>query len=136
MLMDLFIVPASGVINEKKATRTIHSCHEIIHSYWQAVNWKQINHTHKQSPFYGVIYDNEWFDPRLVWDLRSFLIYSRGIDMFSVFKARGDGKVVYEPRIFKKNLILNPDITKQPLPFDHEKLKFEKLIGGWLYTDA
>lgn len=135
MLMDLFIVPRSGILNEEKAKRTVESSLSIVHQHYVARSWRQINKTPKQSLYYAVAYDNEWFDPRLVMDIRSVLLYSREIDMFTIFVARGDGKVVYQPRLFSSSLKLNPDVSDQPLPFNHEKYKFEKLIGGWLYVD-
>ncbi len=133
--MDLFIVPRKGLLNEEKAKRTVESSMSIVHQHYAARSWSQINSTIKKSLFYAVAYDNEWFDPRLIADIRSVLLYSRDIDMFSLFMARGDGKVVFEPRLFSSNLKLNPDIKSQPLPFNSEKCKFEKLIGGWLYVD-
>jgi hypothetical protein len=135
MFLDLFIVPRKLVINEKKAERTVKSSIKVVQNYWQATGWSQINSTQKKCLFYGVFYDDEWFDPRLVEELRAVLIGSLNIEMFSVFRAEGDGKVRYEPRIFARNLRLNPDISNQPLPFHHEKVKHEKLIGGWLYVD-
>lgn len=135
MLMDLFILPRNRLFNEEKAKRTIASSLKVVHNYYEARSFVQINKTPKNSLYYAVAYDNEWFDPRLVIDLQTVLLYSRGIDMFSVFTAEGDGNVVYQPRVFRKELQLNPDIVNQPLPYDHEKLKFEKLIGGWLYID-
>lgn len=132
--MDLFVVPSRSVFDEGKARRAVKSSMLIINQYWRAKDWRQINNTIKTSLYYMVVYDNEWFDPRLIADLKAALIYSRGVDMLVVFTAEGGGEVRYEPRIFSNNLKLNPDI-KQPLPYGHEGLKFEKLIGGWLYVD-
>lgn len=135
MFLDLFIVPRNLVLNEKKAERTVKSSINVAQHYWHAKNWVQINSTEKRCLYYGVFYDNEWFDPRLIKELRAVLIGSLNIEMFSVFRAEGDGRVRYEPRIFTRNLKLNPDIGNQPLPFNHEKVRHEKLIGGWLYVD-
>lgn len=135
MFLDLFIVPRNRVINEPKATRTVKSSKGLVKQYWQATSWKQINETQKTALYYGVVYDNEWFDHRLIKDLHSVLLLNMNIDMFSLFCARGDGKVVYEPRVFRRELLLDPHILHQPLPVGHRQLKFEKLIGGWLYVD-
>jgi hypothetical protein len=54
--------------------------------------------------------------------------------MFVVFLAQTGEEVTFQPRVFSSLLELNPD-EKQPLPFDHNNLNFEKLIGGWLYVD-
>jgi hypothetical protein len=135
MLMDLFIMPRTAVLDENKAKRTVESSMSIVHQHYMAKSWSQINNTLKTSLYYTVAWDNEWFDPRLIEDIKAVLIYSRDIDMFSVFTAEGGGKVTFEPRVFRNSLKLNPDIPQQPLPFDHERCSFEKLIGGWLYVD-
>jgi hypothetical protein len=135
MLMDLFIVPRKAVVNEDKAKRTVESSMSVVHQHYLAQSWSQINKTIKTSLYYGVAFDNEWFDPRLIKDLQAVLIYARDIDMFSVFTAEGDGNVIFQPRIFRSELKLNPDIPGQPLPYEHQKRSFEKLIGGWLYID-
>lgn len=133
--MDLFIVPRNRFIDTEKAKRAVESSVKVVHKYWTAKNWVQINNTVKKSMFYGVVYDNEWFDARLVRDLQGILLYSLDVDMFSLFLADGEGEVTYQPRVFSSLLKLNPDIREQPLPFDHESLHFEKLLGGWLYYD-
>ena len=135
MLIDLFIVPKGLMIDETKSERAIKSSTSIVHQYYIATNWRQINNTPKMSFFYTVVYDNEWFDPRLVADLKAFLLYSRGIDMFSLFRVNGEGEVTFQPRVFQSNLYLDPDVTRQPLPRNHKSLKFEKVLGGWLYYD-
>lgn len=123
------------MLNEDKAKRTVESSMSVVHLHYQAKDWRQINNTSKQSLFYAVAYDNEWFDPRLIEDLKAVLIYSSGIGMFTVFVAEGEGKVIFEPRVFSSELKLNPDIKSQPLPLNHQSVPFEKLIGGWLYVD-
>ena len=133
--MDLFIVPRKAVINEAKAKRTVESSMSVVHQHYMAKDWQQINNTRKQSLYYGVAYDNEWFDSRLIDDLKAVLLFARNVDMFSIFTAEGGGDVKFMPRVFGSYLKLNPDIKSQPLPFDHQSLKFEKLIGGWLYID-
>jgi hypothetical protein len=133
-LLDLFIVPSKRVFDENKARRAVESSMSIINQYWQAKDWQQINITMKTSLYYMVVYDNEWFDPRLVTDLKTVLIYSREIDMLVVFTAEGGGEVRFQPRVFSSKHLLNVD-EKAPLPHKHRELKFEKLIGGWLYVD-
>jgi len=135
MLMDLFIVPRKAVLNEDKAKRTVESSMSVVYRHYLAKDWRQINNTLKTSLYYAVAYDNEWFDHRLIADLKAVLIYARDIDMFSVFTAEGGGDVKFQPRVFSNRLKLNPDIKSQPLPFDHQSKSFEKLIGGWLYID-
>ena len=134
-LLDLFILPSKLVIDDRKARRAVESSFFIINKYQGVKDWRQINDTIKSSLYYMVVYDNEWLDSRLVSDLRSALIYSRGIDMFVVFLAEGGGQeVFYQPRVFSSQLRLSLD-ENQPLPPNHQSLKFEKLIGGWLYVD-
>lgn len=133
--MDLFIVPRKLVLNEDKAKRTVESSMSVVHQHYAAKDWRQINNTRKQSLYYAVAYDNEWFDPRLIDDLKAVLMFARDIDMFSVFTAEGGGHVQFMPRVFSSMLKLNPDIKDQPLPYNHQSLHFEKLIGGWLYID-
>lgn len=135
MLMDLFIVPRGLSVNEEKAKRTVTSSMSVVHQHYVAKDWSQINNTVKKSLYYGVTFDNEWFDPRLIADLKAVLIYSREIDMFTIFTVNGEGNVKFQPRIFRSEYKLNPDIKIQPLPFNHQSLKYEKLIGGWLYVD-
>ena len=128
-------MPSKLVIDLNKARRAVTSSTSIIHHYWGAKDKREINNTIKTSLYYMVIYDNEWFDSRLITDLKSALIYSRDIDMFVVFLAEGGGQeTIYQPRVFNSQLKLSLD-ENQPLPPNHESLKFEKLIGGWLYVD-
>lgn len=133
-LMDLFILPRKVRIDESKACRAVESSMSIVNMHWHAKDVRQINNTIKTSIFYMVVYDNEWFDPRLIEELKIALVYSSNIEMFVVFLAREGEEVIYQPRVFNSLLKLNPD-EKQPLPFDHDNLNFEKLIGGWLYID-
>lgn len=135
MFLDLFIIPRNRFINEAKAERTVKSSMPVVQHYWQAKDWTQVNKTEKHCLFYGVFYDNEWFDPKLIKELRVVFLGSLNVEMFSIFCARGDGQVRYEPRIFARKLKLNPDISNQPLPYYPEKVIHEKLIGGWLYVD-
>lgn len=133
--MDLFIVPRRAQIDESKGDRAIKSVASILKAAHLARSWEQINNTRKQSVYYSVVFDNEWFDPRLVSDLNAFLVYSVGIDMFTLFRVNGEGEVSYQPRVFNSSLKLNPDIKSQPLPFNHKTITFEKILGGWLYFD-
>jgi hypothetical protein len=133
-LMDLFILPRRSVFNENKARRAVESSMSIISQHWQAKDYRQVNKTSKTSFYYMVVYDDEWFDSRLISELRAALIYSREIQMFVVFIAEGAKQVIFQPRIFSSDLKLDPD-ERQPLPFNHNSLNFEKLIGGWLYVD-
>lgn len=135
MFLDLFIVQRGLTINQKKAERAIKTAMPVTKQFWQARNWDEINKTKKTNFYYGVIYDNEWFESRLIKDLSIILVKNMNIEMFTLFVARGDGKVRFEPRIFSSNLLLNVDIKNQPLPYNHEKLHHEKLLGGWLYVD-
>lgn len=128
-------MPSKLVIDLNKAQRAVESSASIIHHYWGAKDKREINNTMKTSLYYMVVYDNEWFDSRLITDLKSALIYSRDIDMFVVFLAEGGGgETIYQPRVFNSQLKLNLD-ENQLLPPNHKSLKFEKLIGGWLYVD-
>ena len=106
----------------------------IVNMYWQAKDVRQINRTIKTSIFYMVVYDDEWFDPRLIEELKVALLYSSNIEMFVLFLAQEGADVTFQPRVFNSLLKLNPD-EKCLLPFNHGSLNFEKLIGGWLYID-
>lgn len=146
--MDLFILPRKMRMDESKAGRAVKSSMSLVNMHWRAKDVRQINNTVKTSIFYMVIYDNEWFDPRLIEELKIALVYSSNIEMFVVFLAKilvdnprdlnitklGGDDVIYQPRVFNSLLKLNPD-EKQPLPYNHDNLNFEKLIGGWLYSD-
>lgn len=138
MFMDIFVLPRRGsALNEKKTIRLHESAKEIANIFYAAKDFRSVNNAFKQALFYSVFYDDEFLDPRLVSELRAALMYSASIDMFSLFIADGgaDGRVVFQPRVFKKELLLDLDCAQQPLPREHARLRFEKLLGGWVYRD-
>lgn len=138
MLMDIFILPSSGkFVNDKGLSRLIKSIdNTICRTYMKVVDFADINSQYKSTPFYGVFYDNEYFDPRLTKALKTFLLYSRDINMFIIFiNTKGSKNIIFQPRIFMSQHKLNPDRHDLPLPINEQILKSEKILNGWVYRD-
>lgn len=138
MLFDVFVLPSSGkLVSNAGFNRLVKSITpDVCFNYTLVASFADINQERKNRPFFGVFFDNEYFDSRLSKSLRSFLIYARGIDMFTVFIYRqGADCVLYQPRIFSSQLKLNPDKRELPLPVNERELVSEKILNGWVYRD-
>lgn len=138
MLLDIFVLPSLGkFVNDKGLTRLMCSIDfNICKSYTKVVDFADINNQAKELPFYGVFFDNEYMDSRLSKALKTFLIYSRDIDMFSLFiHTKGSLNILFQPRIFMRQHKLNPDRKELPLPINEQILTSEKILNGWVYRD-
>lgn len=137
MLLDIFVLPSSGrFVSDAGLNRLIESVGPAVcDSFMKVTSFADINQQRKNRPFYGVFYDNEYFDPRLAKAIPNFLIYSRGIDLMTVFIwPKGSKEILFQPRIFKSKHNLNPDRKNLPLPLNEKDLISERILDGWVYS--
>jgi len=138
MLLDIFVLPSSGkFISDTGLKRLVESVGpSVCDCYTKVTDFADINRQFKEKPFYGVFYDNEYFDERLTKSLFTFLLYARGFDMFVLFiRTLGSSNILFQPRIFQSHHQLNPDRKDLPLPLNEKQLVSERILNGWIYRD-
>lgn len=138
MLMEIFVLPSSGrFISKAGLHRLVNSVpRNLCSEYTRVVDFTDINNQKNMIPWFAVFFDNEYIDLKLARSIQRFLLFSRGIDMFSLFLyTQGSSSVLFQPRIFKSEILLDPRIDSQPLPHGVEQYKHEKILDGWVYRD-
>lgn len=133
-MLTLFVVDSIGAPILTDRIKAITSFGDLPNEVIRVKNYAEINNIVKDTPWYGVIYDNEYIEPQLQEALESFFSLTDA-DVLVAYKqvryATGQ-KVFKAPRFFKKDVKLQ---ERSLLPTD-DSLKFEVILNGWILNDS
>jgi len=123
-VLTVFLLPAE---ENKDVRKTIESfiTDNLSVKFILVNNIKEINDSKKETPWYGVFYDNEFLEEKLTEALSTFFILEKA-DILVVFKLIKENALFF-PRFYRDWILLKEDLT--PL---QEGLNHQKILNGWI----
>ena len=91
----------------------------------------EINEDKKDTDWYLILFDNEKVSPDLRNAISTILNVDPKIDVFIFMEKHLDDKFTQSPRMFRKNVRLQPDSF---LPEDNG-YKYERILDGWVHKN-
>lgn len=124
-MFTLFILPGD---NPEKGgvTRAINSASKFSVSF-VVLKDRKLHDVVVTTPWYGYLYDNEFFDEALQEAISIFLKETT-YDGFSIYQKK-EGKVYHSPRIFRKYVKIKEGTL---VPENPEVLNWERILNGWI----
>ena len=132
-MLTLFVLDSTGAPIFEDNIKAITSFGELPHKIFRVKNYFEVNKKEKTTPWFGVIYDNEYIEEELQASLEYFFEFCTA-DILIVMKKiqdEGEVRIFKAPRFFRQNVKLQEDSL---LPAD-EGLQFETILNGWILDD-
>jgi len=127
-MLTLFILPSKEEGDVSRLAKSFSS--ELPSTIFVPVNGVgQINIYNKETPWYGVFYENEYIEEKLAAALSSFFTIG-DFECLIVFKLLED-KAVFFPRFYKSNVFINDDLSPILSGWKHEKI-----LNGWVHGSS
>lgn len=128
-MLTLFVVNSTGRPIVDSKIKAMTSFGDLPDKVIRVKDYTEINNIEKGTPWYGVVYDNEYIEDKLQAALRSF--FELDVDMLIVYKkiATDELHIFKSPRFFKKEIKLQENSL---LPSSDKNLKFEIILNGWI----
>jgi hypothetical protein len=123
-MMTLFVV--NSCADAQDPTESIDSFGALASEVNEVASLNEINGTVRGEDWYGVIYDDEVIDERLLEGIKVFLKESSA-DVLVLFKTNGE-KGSYSPRIFRSHITLQEGSL-----MPEQDVRFERVLNGWIH---
>jgi len=127
-MLTIFILPSKKNSNIDKLVNSFTFVSSEVH-YVPVEDVAEINGYDKQTPWFGVFYENEYIEEKLAVALPVFFMLGN-FDYLVVFKLLEE-KAQFFPRFYKSKVYIQDDLA--PL---HKGWKHEKVLNGWLLENV
>lgn len=127
-MLTIFVLPNKEKSNAQKLIDSLAKI-PIEVRYVSVDNVAEINGYEKETPWFGVFYENEYIEEKLAVAFPTFFELG-DFDFLVLFKKLED-KVLFSPRLYKSKIYLNDDLTPISKYWKHEKI-----LNGWFFENG